>query len=77
MIVTISRGQQITIPAKLRSALGLKIGSKVEIEEKDNMLLIKPIGNELEKMFEKTKHIQPKKVLTAQEMDNYNEKMFR
>ena len=31
MIITISKGQQITIPANIRENLGLNVGSKVEM----------------------------------------------
>ncbi len=32
MIVTISKGQQIIIPFKIRNKIGLKIGAKMEID---------------------------------------------
>ena len=73
MITKISKGQQITIPAKYRSKLNLKVGSKVEIEIKGKEIIIKPIGVDLEELFEKAKKIKPKKHLTAEEMDKLTE----
>ena len=48
MIISISKGQQITIPANIREALGLTIGSKVEIEEENGKIILKPIEEDLE-----------------------------
>ena len=69
MIVTISKGQQITIPAKFRKELKLKIGSRVELIKKQNKIIIQPIEEEIEELFEKAKHIKPKHNLTAEQMD--------
>lgn len=77
MIVTISKGQQITIPAEMRKELKLKIGSKVEMVKGKNEIIIKPIDGDLEKLFEEAKNIKPKHNLTAKQMDELNERMFR
>ena len=77
MIVTISKGQQITIPAVFRKELKLKVGSKVELIKKENKIIIQPIDEDLEDMFEKAKHIKPKHNLTAEQMDELNERLFR
>ena len=77
MIVTISKGQQITIPAEMRKELKLKIGSKVEMVKGKNEIIIKPIEGDLEKLFEEAKNIKPKHNLTAKQMDELNERMFR
>lgn len=77
MLATISKGQQITIPATIREALGLSIGSKVEIEQIGQKIVIKPIGEDLEAIFAETKHMKPKQKLTAEQMDALNERMFR
>ena len=77
MIVTISKGQQITLPAHIRKQLGLTIGSKVEIEQKGCKIIIQPLGEDLDSIFEKAKKIKPKHKLTAEQMDQLNEKMFR
>ena len=77
MIITISKGQQITIPAEYRKELKLGVGSRVELIKKQNKLIIQPIEEDLEDMFEKAKHIKPKHNLTAEQMDELNERMFR
>ena len=69
MIVTISKGQQITIPAEMRNDLKLKAGSRVEVLKERNEIIIKPLGEDLEKLFEEAKNIKPKHNLTAEQMD--------
>jgi len=69
MIVTVSKGQQITIPAGFRKDLNLKIGSKVELIKKQNEIIIKPVGEDLIKLFDDAKKIKPKHKLTAKQMD--------
>ena len=69
MIITISKGQQITIPSEFRKDLNLKVGSRVEIVKRKNEIVIKPIGDDLEKLFEEAKTIVPKHKLTAEQMD--------
>lgn len=69
MIVTISKGQQITIPAEMRKEFDLKVGSRVEIIKKQNKIIIQPIEEDLDELFEKAKHIKPKHKLTAKQMD--------
>ena len=77
MITTISKGQQITIPAEMRHALGLDIGSRIEIEQKGKKIIIQPVGEDLEEMFKQTDNIKPKYPnMTAKEMDDLNERMF-
>ena len=77
MITAISKGLQITIPVNIREELGLNVGSKVDIVYEEVKIIIKPVGKELEEIFEETKHIKPKFKLTATQMDEFNEKMFR
>ena len=77
MIVTISKGQQITIPSELRNELGLDVGSKVELEKKGNKIIIKPIEEDLDELFANAKNIKPKHGLTAEQMDKLNEGLFR
>ena len=69
MIVTISKGLQITIPSEIRNELGLEIGSKVELEKRANKIIIKPIEDDLERLFEEAKRIKPKHKLSAKDMD--------
>lgn len=77
MIVTISKGQQITIPAEMRKKLKLKVGSKIELIGKENKIIIQPIEEDLEELFANAKNIKPKLNLTAEQMDELNERMFR
>lgn len=69
MIVTISKGQQITIPAELRKELNLRVGSKVEILKKQNKIIIQPIEEDLDKLFVNARKIKPKHKLSAKQMD--------
>jgi len=77
MIITISKGQQITIPADMRKKLKLKVGSKVELIGKENKIIIQPIEEDLDELFEQAKYIKPKHNLTAEQMDELNEGLFR
>jgi len=77
MIVTISKGQQITIPAEMRKEFDLKVGSRVELIKKQNNIIIQPIEGDLEELFANAKNIKPKHNLTAEQMDELNEGMFR
>lgn len=77
MLATISKGQQITIPAIIRDAFGLNVGSKVEIEKVGNKIVITPAGEELEHMFELAKKIKPKHKMSVEQMEEFNERMFR
>lgn len=76
MIATLSKGQQITIPASIRDALGLHIGSRLEIEQTGENIVLKPLGDDLEILFEASKKIKPKQKLSAEQMDELNERMF-
>ena len=69
MIISISKGQQITIPSKYRKDLNLRIGSKVEMLKKGNKIVIQPIEEDLSVLFEEAKRIKPKHKLTAKQMD--------
>lgn len=77
MIVTVSKGQQITIPATMREMLGIDVGSKVDVEYEEGRIVINPVGEELEEFFKLAKKFKPKYDLTAEQMDEINERMFR
>ena len=77
MIISISKGQQITIPSNIREKFGLDIGSKIEITEKDSKIILEPVGKELKTLFQNAKKIKPKHNLTAAQMDELNEKIFK
>lgn len=69
MIVTVSKGQQITIPSEYRKDLNLHVGSKMDLIRKGNAIIIKPIDEDLGKLFEEARKIKPKYALTAKQMD--------
>ena len=78
MIVTISKGLQISIPSKYRKELSLRVGSKVEMLKKGDKIVIKPIEEDLAKLFEEARKIKPKHKLTAKQMDKLVEdEIFR
>lgn len=69
LIVTVSKGQQITIPSQYRKDLKLKVGSKLELVKQGEKILIKPVGEDLSKLFEQAKRLKPKYRLSAKQMD--------
>ncbi len=73
MITKISKGLQITIPAEFRNELELEVGSKVEIDLKDNKIIISPIDEDLDKLFKEAKKTKPKLKITVQQMDELAE----
>ncbi len=73
MIIALSKGRQITIPAEFRNEFDLQTGSKLEIIKKGKEILLRPVGNELEDIFSKAKKVKPKHHLTAKQMDELNE----
>ena len=77
MIVTISKGQQVTIPAKLRNKLGLVMGSKIEMIDDDGQIILKPVGDDLRHIFAQAKKVVPKRALTPEQIDELNERLFR
>jgi AbrB family looped-hinge helix DNA binding protein len=46
MIIKISKGYQITIPAKVRRKFGLGIGTPIDIEERGTEIIVKPLGKQ-------------------------------
>ena len=69
MIITISKGQQITIPSEFRKDLNLKVGSKVEVIKKQDKIIIRPLEEDLDKLFDNARKIKPRHKLTAKQMD--------
>ncbi len=69
MIVTISKGQQLTIPYEYRRNLNLKAGSRVELNKKGKCIIITPIEENLNTLFEQARKIKPKHGLKARQMD--------
>ena len=73
MIVELSKGRQITIPSKYRKDLKLHVGSKVELTKKGNAIILKPIEEDLSRLFQEAMKIKPKHRLTASQMDKFVE----
>ncbi len=69
MIVKISKGQQITIPLEFRKELNLRSGNNIDIEKRGNSIIIKPIDEDLEELFEEAKKTKPKYKLSAKDID--------
>ena len=44
MITRISKGYQMTIPAKIRKKFGLDIGTPIDVEERGTEIIVKPLG---------------------------------
>ncbi|MBI1971074.1 AbrB/MazE/SpoVT family DNA-binding domain-containing protein [Candidatus Woesearchaeota archaeon] len=77
MIVEMSKGRQITIPADVRDEFDLHAGSKLELIKKKDAIVLKPLEGDIEALFEQAKHIKPKRRLSAEQMDEFNERMMR
>lgn len=76
MIVELSKGRQVTIPAKIRNELALKAGSKLEIVRRGNHIILQA-AEDLDTFFQKARQVKPKRSLTAKQMDELNERLFR
>ncbi len=61
----------------MRELLGLDIGSKVDVEVEEDKIIIRAVGEDLEEVFRETTHLKPKYKLTAKQLDDLNERMFR
>lgn len=77
MIVEISKGYQITIPAEIRNQLGLGIGTPLEVKKEDGKIVFSPIKENMQELFMNAKKIIPKKKMTITDMEKLNEKLFR
>ncbi len=64
----ITKKGQITIPTNIRHSLNISIGSKVELIEQDNCIIVIPINGTISKL--KNSLPKPKKGLTCDEMNN-------
>ena len=69
MLVSISKGQQVTIPSKIRKRFKLDIGTRVEIIEEKDKIIIKPIDDDIESLFKEARKKKPKLNLSAKQMD--------
>ncbi len=69
MITKLTKGQQITIPSLIREKLNLQPGSRVELELRENEVVIRPIGSDIEEFFERSQKVKARRHLTADQMD--------
>jgi len=77
VIVTISKGLQVTIPAEFRNAFGLRIGSRAEMVKEGNTIVIKPIDDDVEELFRQAKKLKPRYGFTAEQMNKEVENAIR
>lgn len=72
---------QITIPENFRKKYGFMSGDRVLFIEENKGLFLRPARKidfkEFDKIIEKTKKIKPRYDLTAEQMDELNERLFR
>ncbi len=60
MLVKISKGYQLTIPAGIRNKFGLKPGVDVEVNVKKNQIVITPLENvSIEDVFRRADTFKP------------------
>jgi AbrB family looped-hinge helix DNA binding protein len=69
LIVQISKGYQLTIPANIRKEFDLGIGSKVEVKKVKDKIVIEPILDDIERVFAKALKIRPKHDYSVVEME--------
>ena len=69
MIVTMSKGFQISLPAHLRKKYGLKPGTRLHLQENGEELVLRPLTQPaLDKVFEEVLQRTPH-TLQPQELD--------
>ncbi|MBI5393570.1 AbrB/MazE/SpoVT family DNA-binding domain-containing protein [Candidatus Woesearchaeota archaeon] len=78
VILQVSKGYQITIPANLRKKYNIKIGSKLDLEEKGNQLSLELLEKpDWDKIFADVRKL-PKHNYTTEQLDAIFEKeLFR
>tara|TARA_Y100000310_G_C20559126_1_gene752130 strand:- start:457 stop:702 length:246 start_codon:yes stop_codon:yes gene_type:complete len=69
MIIEISKGQQISLPSKIRNKLKLKAGNRLEITENKGKIILTPIGKDLETLFKEAKKTKPKHNFNTKQME--------
>lgn len=78
MIIKVSKGYQVTIPAKVRHKFGLDIGTSIDIEERGEEIVIKPLSkvtkDELNRLFkESDRYIN---YLTPEQLEEMEEELY-
>mgnify|MGYP001572350262 CR=1 FL=1 len=78
MLTKISKGYQVTIPAKIRHEFGLDIGTTIDVEGREKEIVIKPLGmtsrNELLKLFKEARKYKHR--LTPEQLDEMEEAIY-
>ena len=77
MLVTMTKGKQVTIPAKVRKSQGITDASRFGMIARRGEIVIRPLGDELERVFRLSDNIKPRHKLSEKQMDELNERMFR
>ena len=78
MITKVSKGYQLTIPAKVRRKFGLEIGTSVDIEDRGKEIVIKPLSRatkeELKELFKESDRY--KNTLTPEQLEKMEEDLY-
>lgn len=75
MLSKVSKGYQITIPAKIRHKFGLHIGAAIDIESKKEYIIITPIKENLKELFEEAKKFK-RHSLSVQDMEKMEDGIY-
>ncbi|MBI2650496.1 AbrB/MazE/SpoVT family DNA-binding domain-containing protein [Candidatus Woesearchaeota archaeon] len=75
MLTKISKGYQITIPAKLRHKFGLDIGTAIDIEAKKDSIVIRPVKEELKDLFKEANKFKAHS-LTAEDLEKMEDGIY-
>lgn len=77
MIKRISKGYQLTIPAEIRKQFDLTIGTPVDIEIKQEEIIIKPFNakKEMERLFREADKF-PKHNLSTEDLEKMEEDIY-
>lgn len=74
-IIEVSKGYQITIPAQVRKKFGFGIGSKLDLEIRDDKIVLEPLEPDWDKIFADVKKM-PKHDYTPEELNKIAEKVI-
>ena len=77
MIKRISKGYQITIPAEIRKKFDLTIGTPIDIEAKEEEIVLKPFDakKEMERLFKEADKF-PKHNLSPEDLEKMEEDLY-
>ena len=75
MLSKVSKGYQITIPAKIRHKFGLHIGTAIDIEPKKEGIMIRPVKENLKGLFEEAKKFRQHS-LSIQDMEKMEDGIY-